>query len=330
MLRLRRAWLVAIACTATVGGGSALLVRAELVDPGPTLPPTVYGQALALHALTMLGVLLAAVVAIPTLVIRPGRGAVVLGTVAFALWAAVMAFFTIAALAPGDWITGSPFGPSSLRAAIAALAIGAGMGVGQLAASLPANAGVQGRRNAVAAIGAILALAILAIPLAAGALPTTFYLLAATTLAACGVVPASLGSAAASIVWLALAPCLAAAWIAFAVLHTIDVAFLADTVAMLAPLPAVGGAALAAVFAAGAGERIVRPRLARVAAVMFAGGTIATSAAFLLLGTRGLPRRYQQYADDFQPLQLVLGVAAAVTVAGAIAAVRSTRGSLRG
>jgi heme/copper-type cytochrome/quinol oxidase subunit 1 len=107
----------------------------------------------------------------------------------------------------------------------------------------------------------------------------------------------------------------------------VHVSFLPDTVAMLAPFPAVGGAVLAAVFVAVARGRTLRPQLARVAAVMFAGGMIATSAGFLVLGTRGLPRRYQQYEDAFQPLQILVGVAAAVTLVGAIVAVSSTRAS---
>jgi heme/copper-type cytochrome/quinol oxidase subunit 1 len=96
---------------------------------------------------------------------------------------------------------------------------------------------------------------------------------------------------------------------------------------MLAPFPAMGGAVLAALFVAGAHGRTLRLQLARLAAVMFAGGTIATSAGFLVLGTRGLPRRYQLYLDAFQPLQILVGVAVVVTLAGAIVAVRSTRAS---
>lgn len=186
---------------------------------------------------------------------------------------------------------------------------------------------MQSRRGAIAAIGAIIALAIIGIPLATGELPTMLHLLTASTLAVCSVVPASIDSVATSIVWLAVVPCLAAAWIATEFLRGVHVSFLPDTVAMLAPFPAVGGAVLAALFVAGVRGRTLRPQLARVAAVMFAGGTIATSAGFLLLGTRGLPRRYQQYEDAFQPLQILVGVAAAVTLVGAIVAVRSTRAS---
>ncbi len=325
--RPARVWLAAIVCIAAVGGGSAVLMRVELVDPGNTVSPAVYSHAFALHALTMLGLLVATFVAIPTLVIRPGRWASVLGSLAFAVWAAVMAFFVIVAFAPDRWITGSAFGPGSLRAALVALAICAGLASAQLAASLPANAGVQGRRSALAAIGAIIALVIVGIPLATGALPTTFQLLTAGTLVVCSAVPASIGSGPTPIVWLSVAPCLAAAWIATAFLHGIHVSFLPDTVAMLAPYPALGGAVLATLFVAAARGRTPRPQRARVAAVLFAGGTIATSAGFLLLGTHGLPRRYQEYSDGFQPLQILVGVATAVTLIGAIVAVRSTRAS---
>ena len=98
-----------------------------------------------------------------------------------------------------------------------------------------------------------------------------------------------------------------------------------DTVATVAPLPALGGAVLAAVFAAAARDRVLRPRVAYVAAVVFAGGSCATSVGLLVLGMRGLPRRYYQYLDVFQPLQSVVGAAAAVTAIAAILAVVSTR-----
>ncbi|MGE5184815.1 MAG: hypothetical protein ACM31C_22240 [Acidobacteriota bacterium] len=321
MLALRRAWLVATACVAVIGAASAVVMRVELLDPGITLSPDTYGRALALHGLAMVGALVAAFVAIPTLVGRPGRGAVVLGWAAFAMWAAVMAVFMTAAFAPYDWMTGSPLGPHVLRAALVTLALGVAAGAAQLAASLAANAGVEARRAAVAAIGAIVALAIVDVPLVTGELPQTVLLVAASTVAVCSAIPAVLGSAAAAIVWLALAPCLAAAWIAYAIVHAVHASYLPDTVAMLAPFPALGGAVLAALFAAASRERVPP----RIATAMFAIGTIATSAAFLGLRLRGMPRRYQGYLDEFQPLHVIAGVAAAVTVAGAIAAVRSRR-----
>jgi heme/copper-type cytochrome/quinol oxidase subunit 1 len=324
VLRLRRAWLAAIACVALIGAASALAMRVELFDPGPTLSPTIYSHALAAHALAMLGVLVGAFIAIPTLITRPGRSAIVLGSVAFVLWAVVMAFFVVAACAPDDWLSSSPFTPGSLRAATLVLAIAVGAAASQLAASLVA---AQNWQIAAAAIGAISALVIVAIPLATGELPTRLQLQIASTLAVASIVPASNGTVAASIVWTAAVPCLVAAWIALAILHGVHVSFVPDTVAMLAPFPAVGGAVLAALFVAAARERPLRLPLARVAAAMFAVGAIATSAAFLRLGTQGMPRRYQQYDPLFQPLQIVVGVAAALTLLGAMVAVRSMRAS---
>jgi heme/copper-type cytochrome/quinol oxidase subunit 1 len=105
----------------------------------------------------------------------------------------------------------------------------------------------------------------------------------------------------------------------------VHVEFLPDTVAMVSPLPALGGAILAAVFVAAARGRTLLLRRAQIAALLVAVGSIATSTGFLMLGLRGLPRRYQQYDDIFQPLQVVVGVAAAVTVLGALLALRSTR-----
>lgn len=61
MLPLRRAWLAAIVGVTAIGGGSALWMRVELLDPGGTLSPAVYSHALALHALAMFGMLVAIV-----------------------------------------------------------------------------------------------------------------------------------------------------------------------------------------------------------------------------------------------------------------------------
>jgi hypothetical protein len=82
MLWLRRAWLCAIGCALVIGGGSALVMRFELLDPEPTFAPELFGQTLVLHGLLSLGVLLAALLAIPTFVVKPGRGSVVLGCLA--------------------------------------------------------------------------------------------------------------------------------------------------------------------------------------------------------------------------------------------------------
>jgi heme/copper-type cytochrome/quinol oxidase subunit 1 len=325
VLRLRRAWLIAIACVAALGGGSALVMRVGLVGPANAVSPASYDHAFVLHGMMMLGLLVAALIAIPTLVIRPGRGAIALGTVALALWAAVMAFFIIGGFAPADWLTGSPFSPGWLRAAIVTLAVAVGAAVAQVSVSLSANAGADNRPNAIAAIGGIVALVVVGIPLATGGFPTQLFLLIAGSVVVCTVIPAAMAGATGFIVWLAVAPCLAMAWIARALVEVPSDVYVHDTVAMVAPLPALGGALLAAVFAAVARDRVLRPRLAYVAAVTFAGGSCATSVGLLVLGMRGLPRRYYQYLDLFQPLQVVVGVAAAVTVIGAILAVFSTR-----
>jgi heme/copper-type cytochrome/quinol oxidase subunit 1 len=319
---LRRAWLIGIACVAAVGMGSALLMRINLVDPGPGQPlsPTAYSQVFALHGVAMFCLLVAALVAIPALVVRPGRGAIVLGSIAFAIWALVSVLLVIAALAPSDWVSGSALTPGALRAAHIALAIAIGVAVAQLAASLPANSDGQSGAMVAAAVGAIIGLAIVGIPLAVGSVPTSLYWLTATTVTVSSLIPALIGSRAASIVWLAVVPCLAAAWIATALVHVSPV-FLADTTAMVAPFPALGGAIFATLFVAAC-----RDRAPSVAAVVFAGGAIATTVLFIVLGMRGMPRRYAQYDTSFQPLQIAIGVAAAVTVLGAIAALWSTRG----
>ena len=192
---LRRAWLVAIACVTVLGGGSALVMRVGLVQPTNTLSTSTYDHALTLHGLMMLGLLVAAFVAIPTLVIRPGRGAIGLGGVALVLWAAVMAFFIVGGFAPADWLTGSPFSPGWLRAAIVTLALALGAAVAQLALSLRENAGADDRPNAIAAIGGIVALVLVGIPLATGAFPTQLFQLIAGTVVVCTVIPASTGVA---------------------------------------------------------------------------------------------------------------------------------------
>jgi heme/copper-type cytochrome/quinol oxidase subunit 1 len=56
--------------------------------------------------------------------------------------------------------------------------------------------------------------------------------------------------------------------------------------------------------------------LARAGAIVTAAGTLATSIGMLLLGTRGMPRRYATYLEDFEPLQQVIGVSAAAVAVG--------------
>jgi hypothetical protein len=149
--------------------------------------------------------------------------------------------------------------------------------------------------------------------------------LIAGTLAACSVIPLALGSVASTVVWLAMLPCLATAWITSAVLEAVHVGFLPDTVAMVSPLPALGAAVLAALFVVVAQDRTLLLRRAQIAATLISVGAVATSTGFLFLGLRGMPRRYQQYDAIFQPLQIVVGIATVVTVLGALLALRSTR-----
>ena len=107
----------------------------------------------------------------------------------------------------------------------------------------------------------------------------------------------------------------------------VHVEFLPDTVAMVSPLPALGGTDPRR----GVRRGHARPngaapaRADRGAPQSRCGFDQRPSTGFLMLGLRGLPRRYQQYDDIFQPLQVVVGVAAAVTVLGALLALRSTR-----
>jgi hypothetical protein len=328
VLRLRRAWLIAIACVAMIAGGSALVMRIDLLDGAGTLSPTVYGRSLAVHALAMVGVFVAAFIALPTLILpRVGRATIALGVLACAVWTAVTALFIgVAAFAPEDWLDSSRLGQQVVEVAVVVLGATVGLGIVQLVSALPATFELERRNRTVAAfVGAIAALAIVGIPLATGDLPSRLHLLTATSVAACSVAPTTLASATRPIVWFAIAPCVATAWVMTAMIGQSDALFLDDTVAMLAPFPALGGAIVAALFAIAARERQVRPWLVRVGATMFAGGTIATSVWFLNLGTRGMPRRYHAYDDSFQTVQIAIGVATVVTLVGAIAAAASTR-----
>jgi heme/copper-type cytochrome/quinol oxidase subunit 1 len=314
---LRRSWLVALIIVATIGGGSALAMRAELFDAGRTLAPELYSSVFSLHAVAMTGVVVAALIALPTLILESTHVGVVLGALAFVTWAAAIAFLMRVALAVDGWTAGS------LHTALVVVSVGVAFAVAQQLVALHANRAHRAR--AIVVIGSILALVVVGIPLVGGDFPHRIHLLIAGTLAACSVIPMALASVASTIVWLAVLPCLAAAWITSAVLEAVHVGFLPDTVAMVSPLPALGAAVLAALFVAVAQDRTLVLRRAQIAATLLAVGAVATSTGFLLLGLRGMPRRYQQYDDSFQPLQIVVGIAAAVTVLGALLALRSMR-----
>ncbi|HEY6037512.1 MAG TPA: hypothetical protein VIV58_24695 [Kofleriaceae bacterium] len=310
---LRRAWLVALAVVAVAGAAGALAMRVQLFAPGGTLGAELYGKAFSLHSVAMIGALVAAWIALPTLILTPGRGAVALGGVAFVGWTAAVGSWFVVALYPDPWSA------QPLRTMLVVLGAAVALAVVQVVVSLRTSA----RPRSLVGLGATVALVIVAIPLLRGAFPDRIHLLLATTLAACSVIPLALEANASMLVWIAVVPPLAAAWLASAALEAVHVDFpLGDTVAAVAPLPALGAAVLAALFVAAApGRRAV------VAATIFAVGSIATSTGFLLLGLRGMPRRYQQYDPVFQPLQVVIGVATFAALAGAIAWFVRIRGS---
>jgi hypothetical protein len=167
MLWLRRGWLWMIGGGLMIAGASALLMRVDLLDPEPTVSPALFSHAFALHALTSFGVLVAVVLAIPTLVVKPGRGAGVLGFLALGLW--VVAIAHLVELELREWVD------FSTRSVLLVLAGSLGLGAAQIVVSLPANADTASRPQLVAAGGGIAAIAIVVIPLFAGELPTIFY-----------------------------------------------------------------------------------------------------------------------------------------------------------
>ena len=66
-----------------------------------------------------------------------------------------------------------------------------------------------------------------------------------------------------------------------------------------------------------------------MAVALITGGAIVTSVGFFLLGSRGLPRRYFAYLPEFQTMQIVVGVAAVITVIGCVTAVEAFRRGTR-
>ncbi len=69
----------------------------------------------------------------------------------------------------------------------------------------------------------------------------------------------------------------------------------------------------------------VRARMARVASVVLAAGFTTFVITMATLGSSGMPRRYQQFLDVFEPRQRLASIAAAITVAGALALLASFR-----
>jgi cytochrome c oxidase subunit I len=72
-------------------------------------------------------------------------------------------------------------------------------------------------------------------------------------------------------------------------------------------------------------SRLPQRGLAVVAAALITAGAGLTSIGFYLLGSRGLPRRYFAYLPEFQPLQILVGVAAAIAVIGGLVALEAFR-----
>jgi len=324
MLWLRRAWLCAIGAALVIGGGGALVMRFELLDPEPTLSPELYGHALVLHGLASLGALLAVVLMIPTLFVKPGRGSVVLGFLALALWLGAIAFLV------GLDLSGSQEWPGfSQRSVLLALAASLGLGAAQIATSLPANADRPSRPQLVAAVGGLAAIAILALPLVGGDVPTAFHLLLATTAVAGGQIYDAARRGALSVVLLASVTCLVLAWAATAAIHVVHTSYLHDTVAVLSPLPLTGSALLGALLFAATRSRSPHRRLADVAAALITAGASLTSLGFFVLGVRGLPRRYFAYLPEHQSLQIVVGAAAAIAAIGCVVALEAFRRGTR-
>lgn len=324
MLWLRRGWLWVIACAVVLAGGSALVMRFELFDPEPTLAPEQYGHALVLHGLVSLGVLVATVLAIPTLVVRPGRGSVVLGFLALGLWvAAIVPLVCLDLLGSLQW---PGFSPQNMLFVLAAsLALGAA----QIVVSLPTNADRASRLQLVAAVGGIVAIAIVVTPLLDRKLPGAVYWLLAATTVVCGLIPDATKRVGLSFALLAIAPCLLLAWVATALVHVVHTSYFHDTVAMLSPLPVTGGALFGALLLAATRSRLPQRRLVHVAAVLITAGSSLTSFGFLLLGSRGLPRRYFAYLPEYQSLQIMVGVAAAIAAIGCLAALEAFRRGTR-
>ena len=182
----------------------------------------------------------------------------------------------------------------------------------------------------VAAAGGITALAIVAIPLFGGELPTAVLWLLATTAVACGLIPDAMRRVATTFALIAIVPCLLLGWAATALVHAVHADFpFHDTVAMLSPLPVTGGALLGALLLAATRWRSPQRRLAHVGAALITAGAGLTSLGFLLLGLRGLPRRYLAYSPEFQSLQIVVSAAAVVTAIGCVLALDAFRRGTR-
>ena len=283
---LRRIWLIALAAGAAVGALCAVAMRCHLLTPSGTLTADTYNDLFTLHSTTMATALLGALVAIPTCILRPTRHTPMIGAAAFILWAVAT---VVAVTARPDWLA-TMTAARQLRVATAGLALSSVLAIVQISTSLP--------RFTTSSITSILALAIVSISLARGELPPRDHLLAAATLSTCTIRPAL--------------PCLVAAWLVTLIFHAVHITYLSDTVAAVSPFPALGGAVFIALL----------PKRARRWTLVLTIGAIATAAGLLILGLRGMPARYYQYDPSFQPLQILVGVAFALTIAPAVRMLR--------
>ena len=300
-------------------------MRFDLMDPKPTLSPELYDHAFTLHGLVSVGAMAAALIAIPVLVVKPGRGAVLLGSFALALWVGAMApLIGLELRGSREWLGFSP------RTALLALAASLALGAAQIAVSLPANSDRPSRPQLLAAVGGIAALGIVVIPLFAGEFPTAVHWLLATTAVACGSIHDAMKRVAPTLAVVATVPCLLVGWAATAFVHAVHTdVHLHDTVAMVSPLPVTGGALVGALLLAATRWRSPHRRLAYIGAALIAAGAGVTSLGFLLLGLRGLPRRYLAYSPEYQSLQIVVGAAAMVMAIGCLLALDALRRGTR-
>ncbi len=323
---LRLGWLVAIGCALVVGAGSALVMRFELLDPGPTLTIERYGFANSVHGFVMLCAMAGVLAAMPTLTVAPTRRSVALGAGGLAAWGGAAVLVVQLASEKVGW---DP--PSSPSRALMLLGASLAAGAGQLALGLTTRSNRDTGARIVVAVAMIVSIVIVAFPLVLGRVPdVTYWLIAAAGVAfACIVDEVTIGGGA--FAWFVIAPSVVLAWSLTALLRSLtrDVHVL-DTVAILSPLPALGAALLGALAHAVTRMRLPRRGIAHVGAMTLTIGAAMTSIGFVVLGSRGMPRRYWQYMPEYQTLQVLLGVAAALTVLGfVITVVAFVRGTTR-
>jgi heme/copper-type cytochrome/quinol oxidase subunit 1 len=318
---LRLGWLWAIGGALALAGGCALLMRFELLSPGPTLSPELYGHALVVHGFLAATVVLAGLLVVPTLRVLPGRGSVALGLLALVAWVAASGI--VIGVELGRWLPATTVS----RVGVRLLAASLGLGAAQLVTSIPANPGRVARGTLA---GGLVAIAIVLVPLLDGRLPSKTHDLVALTCVGGAAIYDATSRGALRLALIGVVPGLALAWVALARIASVHEVYVADTVAMLAPLPAIGAALLGALLVTASGLREPHWRLASIAVGLLSAGGGLASITFFELGSSGMPRRYFAYPPEFQVAQIVLGVAAVVAAIGcvlALAAFRHPRGA---